>query len=661
MQFGGVTGVGKSKMAIVSTRDLHNKTKELEVLWGEYVSGRSSNSDKLRHLILDSWERCLQHGVNPNQKQTKVSIPESILKDRIEQSRLIHAAKPILDELALQTHVTGYLLTLCDRDGTILYLNGDKQVIRQGEQMNFVPGANWSEKAAGTNAIGTSIAARMPVQVFSAEHFCEGCHPWTCSSAPILDPVTKEVLGALDVTGLWYEAQPHSLGLVMSGTFSIQQRLLNDQLQTKLYLFKGFDEAVNRWPNMPIVILNRVLQPVKFNEIFLRKKQDTWTEVQQSSAWNSLLGRLNNDVDRQSNFEIEIPFLGQKIYLEPICTPTEIAGYVLLLLPLKESGSQPKPVWGDMILQSQKMSELLDKCSKITDVNVPIFLSGESGTGKEKMARGIHMNSKRRNHPFVAVNCGAIPAELMASEMFGYEAGTFTGGKSGGKKGKFEEAHGGTLFLDEIGEMPLDLQVHLLRVLQEKEVVRLGSSKPIPVDVRIITATHKNLEKMVVEGTFRADLFFRIHVVSFSLPPLRERKEDISLLAYSFLRDYGQKYGKPFLSFARETLDFFQSYHWPGNIREMQNMIEHGVLFCDEDTIRLLHLPAVPAEATARKLEITKELDVIHHLTPLEFEEKKLLHHLLKIKEGNLSAIARECKMARSTLYRKLKKYNLGV
>lgn len=646
--------MGISQMAIVSTKDLHMKTKELVNVWEEYVLGKNVNTPKLRNLIYDSWQRCLQHGVNPNQKQTEIVMTDDQLKEKIQQCQLIDAAKPILDQLAFQSNATGYLLTLCDKDGTIIYLNGNKQVLREGEKMNFVLGADWSEKTAGTNAIGTSIVSQKPVQVFSAEHFCEGCHPWTCSSSPIIHPITKEVLGALDLTGIWHEAQPHTLGLVISGAYSIQQRLLNNHLEIHLHMLKYYEEAVSRHPNTPMFILNRGLQMIKANNLILSQwDKDFWNQIQKTKEWNSLLQHLRNGSEGVSSYEIEVPSLPWKIYMEPIFTPNELAGFLVLLLPKTEKNNSLPPILlGNMIAQSQKMKEILYKCSKVTNVNVPIFINGESGTGKERIARTIHENSNRKNHPFIAINCGAIPADLMASEMFGYEAGTFTGGKKDGKKGKFEEAHGGTLFLDEIGEMPLDLQVHLLRVLQEKEVVRLGSSKPIPVDVRIITATHKNLEKLVEEGKFREDLFFRIHVVSLSLPPLRERKEDILLLAHSFLKDYSDKYGKSNLFFARETLDFFQSYHWPGNIREMQNLIQHCVLFCDEETIRLSHLPTFSSNYTATRKD---------QLTPLELEEKKMLLRFLKDKKGNLSAIARECKMARSTLYRKLKKYNLSM
>ena len=201
----------------------------------------------------------------------------------------------------------------------------------------------------------------------------------------------------------------------------------------------------------------------------------------------------------------------------------------------------------------------LHKCHKASLANVPILLLGESGTGKEKIAQSIHQSSQRANKPFLAINCGAMQKELIGSELFGYESGTFTGASKNGKKGKFEEANGGTLFLDEIGEMPLDLQVHLLRVLQEKEITRLGASQPIPVNVRILAATNKNLYELCKKGLFREDLFFRLNVVTVQIPPLRERKEDIPLLTDYFINLFVEKYERNPLALSEDTLAYFRN------------------------------------------------------------------------------------------------------
>jgi transcriptional regulator with PAS, ATPase and Fis domain len=353
----------------------------------------------------------------------------------------------------------------------------------------------------------------------------------------------------------------------------------------------------------------------------------------------------------------------QLIAIEPIHYFGSIAGYIIIFKEKKlEISAAPRqkeparPPWHDMIGASISFISAINKCYKAAPSNVPILLMGESGTGKEKIAKSIHRSSQRADRPFLAINCGAIPKELIGSELFGYEKGAFTGASKDGKKGKFEEANGGTLFLDEIGEMPLDLQVHLLRVLQEKEITRLGSSKPIPVNVRIIAATNKNLFDLCKKGLFREDLLFRLNVVTVNIPPLRDRENDVFLVADYFLRQFSQKYNKENLRFSEETLNFFRGYAWPGNIRELQNVLEHAVLFCESQEIGLEDLPSYlfngKMERTGTNLQVG--------LSPIDEEERKVLVRLLQETGWNLSAVAKKLNIARSTLYRKLKKYNLN-
>lgn len=307
--------------------------------------------------------------------------------------------------------------------------------------------------------------------------------------------------------------------------------------------------------------------------------------------------------------------------------------------------------WKEMIGHSPAFLNALTKCYKASFSNVPILLLGESGTGKEKIAQLIHQSSRRSAKPFIAINCGAIQKELIGSELFGYEGGTFTGGARDGKKGKFEEADGGTLFLDEIGEMPLDLQVHLLRVLQEKEITRLGSSRPMSIDVRILAATNKNLYDMCKKGLFREDLLFRLNVVAINVPPLRERKEDLEPLSQFFLKMFAKKYEKNTLALSEETRAFLIDYHWPGNIRELQNVLEHAAIFSESSFIELKDFPSYLFESSERKRQ--KDLPIV------DTAEKKILLRLLEETNWNLSAVAKKMQIARTTLYRKLKKYQL--
>lgn len=654
-----------SHMAILSTRKLENKMKALTQAWENFISGHFSQ-DHMRNTILGSWKRCQEFGVNPKQKQTTLSLSDDEMIDLLQTSHLYSAAKPIIDKLADQIVETGYLITLSDNKGRIIYLQGAKRIRREGELMNFVPGADWSEHAAGTNAIGTSIATRMPVQIFSAEHFCQGCHPWICSSAPIIDPLTDQVVGALDLTGLWYEAQPHTLGLVTSSALFIQQRFAQSHREREKYLLERFHQASVRWPQDTIVLLDTRCKVLKRNRGYFQHWNLDKPEWLHAPEWKPLTYELNSPSPQNvPPNEIDLDQLHTRAYIERIILGEQLIGFLIVLqhhdarrqLPAIPAATQPPHGWQEILGESPEIRKVIEKCRMISDVNVTLLLTGESGTGKEKVARAVHKSSSRSKQPFVAINCGAIPKDLIASDLFGYEPGTFTGGTPKGKKGKFEEADGGTMFLDEIGEMPLDLQVHLLRVLQEKEVVRLGSSKPIPVDVRIIAATNRDLKEMVAEGKFRSDLYYRLNTVSIHLPSLRERKEDIPLLAGHFLEVFSRKYTKPVRSFNCETLSFLRHYHWPGNIRELQNVIEHAVLFTDSAEIVIEDLP--PFLLSQLQHGDGEAPPAMTTLSPMEQEEKKILENLLLTHKGNLSVIARECKIARTTLYRKLRKYQL--
>src|SRR5215831_4395449 len=254
------------------------------------------------------------------------------------------------------------------------------------------------------------------------------------------------------------------------------------------------------------------------------------------------------------------------------------------LVPGLESGRY------GIIGQSPSLLELYTLLDRVADTPTTVLVTGESGTGKELVARAVHENSSRRDKPFIKVNCAAIPRDLMESELFGYERGAFTGAV-GSKPGRFELANGGTLFLDEIGEVPVEMQVKLLRALQESEFERVGGIKTIHVDVRLVAATNRDLKKLIAAGAFREDVFYRLNVVPIALPPLRERGSDIPLLVDHFLAKFNERLKKHVSGVEPEALDVLCAYAWPGNIRELENVIERAVLFCDAGKLRLLDLP----------------------------------------------------------------------
>lgn len=300
------------------------------------------------------------------------------------------------------------------------------------------------------------------------------------------------------------------------------------------------------------------------------------------------------------------------------------------------------------------VKENAEKAAKTTST---VLIQGESGTGKELFARAIHFHSNRSKGPFIPINCAAIPEQLLESELFGYEEGSFTGSKRGGKTGKFELANKGTLFLDEIGDMPIHLQTKLLRVLQEYMIEKIGGKDPIPIDVRIIAATHQNLEQKVLEGAFREDLFYRLNVIPLNIPPLRARKEDIIILVKELLDKCNRKLEKHITDIDRDVLEIFMNYQWPGNVRELENTVEYAVNMCTGDVIKERDLPnrfrqvdIPPVAMKAESIMTIKELEIR--------EIKKALHYYGNTKQA-ISKAAQALGMSRATLYRKIKEYHL--
>lgn len=315
----------------------------------------------------------------------------------------------------------------------------------------------------------------------------------------------------------------------------------------------------------------------------------------------------------------------------------------------------------DIIGQSQGIQEAIELARLSAQSSSNVLLQGESGTGKEIFAQAIHNQSNRAGAPFIPLNCGAIPRELIGSELFGYEEGAFTGARKGGKPGKFELAAGGTLFLDEIGDMPLEQQAVLLRVIQEKRMTRIGGLKMIPVDVRLICATHKNLLEKVQKGTFRQDLYYRLNVMSITIPPLRERQKDIPMLFSHFLdklcKDRGSR-----LEVDRVLMHYLMTYPWPGNVRELQNVVERAANLAINGLVGINQLPPeiiqphIHMDGPPQTLRPVSRAD---RKKKREKREKQQLMHLLDIFEGNVSKVARELQVARKTVYNRMQRYNI--
>lgn len=309
---------------------------------------------------------------------------------------------------------------------------------------------------------------------------------------------------------------------------------------------------------------------------------------------------------------------------------------------------------------------MIEKAAIVAETDVPVLIRGENGSGKELVAKFIHQRSSRADKPFITVNCAAIPENLIESELFGYEGGSFTGAKTGGKMGKFEMADGGTLFLDEIGDMPLNMQTKLLRAIQENEIEKIGRERNVSVDVRIISATNQPLEKMMENKAFRNDLYYRINTVSIQVPPLRDRKHDIAILVDHFLRHFNTKYGKS-VYFAEDVISFFYRYQWPGNVRELKNFIERSVIMCQNGVVKNINLEGYMDSGNDKELS-THETKVPGKEN--QYVEKTLKEHIKRAEKSfieetlaaclnNKTAAMQSLGLSRRTFYRKLNEHGL--
>lgn len=376
---------------------------------------------------------------------------------------------------------------------------------------------------------------------------------------------------------------------------------------------------------------------------------------------------LNNSYNENKEFEYLIKRNRCRgIYnIKPIKINDKITGYIITLSKMKEIikvvndvvGINSVTTFDDIIGESKEINSVKSYAKRISFGSSTVLIQGESGTGKELFARAIHFNSDRINNPFIPINCSAVPENLIESELFGYEEGAFTGAKKGGKIGKFELAHKGTIFLDEIGDMPIHMQTKLLRVIQEGVVSRVGGNSLIPIDVRIIAASNKDLEEAVRDGAFREDLYYRLNVIPIHLPPLRERLDDISILSNRFLQSFNSKLNRDIQGFSDDVLSLFMDYHWPGNVRELENVIEYSVNMSSHQIIMLDDLPKKLKDIPYNQEEATSSK--VYQLCELERREIIKALKLFGNNKAGIERAAQELGISRATIYRKMKLYSI--
>ncbi|MCY6372057.1 sigma-54-dependent Fis family transcriptional regulator [Clostridium ganghwense] len=659
----------------MTVKRLLNKNEEIINKWKLFVKEGILNKQGIRDVIYESWKRSKECGINPFVEEFSVRLEKHELDKRYKQfAPLLDMAKPFMDSLYKLVKDTDFIIRLTDRDGYVLAHIGEEKLINMYSSLGLYDGYNVTEEASGTNAIGIALITGKPIQVLGGEHYIQQHHKLTSSACPIKDK-NEQILGVLSITGNYELVHPHTLGMVIAAAEAIEREIKLEERNKELKLTnerfyeitESISEGIIKVDNKGcIVSINRFAKKLlSFKEKDVIGKN--FKHILSSDNTASIIRGISNCRKYE---EEEIYFktrTGRKktciTNVTPIKVDKRLEGVVITFREVKMVhsminkivGANAKFTFNDILGNSESIKKAIKLASISAKSNTTILLQGESGTGKEMFAQSIHNESDRRDYPFVFLNCGAIPRELVSSELFGYIEGAFTGAKRGGHPGKFELADGGTIFLDEIGDMPLDAQVSLLRVLEDRKVVRVGGHDVIPIDVRVIAATNKDLSREVEIGNFRSDLFYRINVMTINTPSLRERKDDIRIFIDYFLEKFSKNTGKNIKGISQRFYQGMINYNWPGNVRELQNVMQTVINVAENNTV-LTHknLPRY-----IRPKEMIDDINFKNELLTLEEVEKNTIVKTIQGLNGNIAAAAKILGIGRSTMYRKMKKYNI--
>jgi transcriptional regulator of acetoin/glycerol metabolism len=625
--------------------------------------------------ITQSWIRCLdEYRLDPGTCAEPEVVPAAELQERQELLADVQAvAKVEMANLYQQLAGSGYAIMLTDREGVLLNYFGDPAFTHAASKTGLMPGAVWSERAQGTNGMGTCLFERRPVTVHQEEHYLSRNIGLSCAAAPIFDH-EGELVGVLDASGESRLAQQHTLALVSMSVQMIENRVFLHQFRHDYILrFHNRPEFVGTLSEGAIAlsVTGKVLAATRC-ALFQLGVNDRTTIIGRdiTELFNITFSGLIDSSARKAFhpvpiFEIRNGARFFAVAYQPVSSAGLRQSSRFGLLPgisANESTATPpdtaldKLQFGDPV-----MAVNVEKAKRVLERKVSIMLLGETGTGKEMFARAIHASGSRASRPFVAINCASIPESLIESELFGYRSGAFTGASKDGQRGKLLQANSGTLFLDEIGDMPVALQARLLRVLEEREVVPLGSETPIKLDIRLISATHCDVEKKIGLGEFREDLYYRLQGVTLTLPPLRERADRYALIRH-LAAEESEEDGPVELDAG--LLSLLDRQRWPGNVRQLRHLLRSMIALRETD---LLTERDLPAEYCTR----TKDPAPCSHVEPeagagagaslntLESAERRALLQVLQCHDWNLSGVARELDISRNTLYRKLQRLNI--
>jgi transcriptional regulator of acetoin/glycerol metabolism len=644
-----------------SARERLERRLVVQKVWERYVKD-AIEPQGLRPDVMESWRRSRDVGISPELPAPRHAIGPDELEARREVDIVYRLARPILDDFA--AGLADHGLVYVDARGNMLSIDGDDAVVDALREIQFMPGVSWTEASAGTNGPGTALATRRPVEILSAEHFVEAWHGWGCSAAPVILPGEEGPLAIIDVTGRWEVHSRQALHVAKAVASVIRERIVAARAVRAEVVRHAF--RADRQSGEALLAVDTLGRVIALNDTANRR--GTIALGPMPAALRAALDRGIFSIAAPRSDEVPVELAeGTFAVAAPVRFGDTPVGAILRVVEPAQRHRRPPAAprafpsgrvdFEALRGTSTALRAAVELARTAARTALPVVLTGESGTGKELFARAIHAVSPRREGPFVAVNCGAIPEALIEAELFGYQDGAFTGARRGGAPGRFEDAHSGTLLLDEVSALSPQAQAALLRVLQEREVVRVGGGQALAVDVRIVAATNRPLAEEVRAGRFRHDLYYRLNVLPIGVPPLRERDEDIVLLAGVFLAEAAVEVARPGLRLAPDASAALRRHQWPGNVRELRNVMLRAAATAPESVV------------TARDLAMEGQLDLATEprasgeaatLRGAKAESERLqLLDALTACDWNVVQAAKRLDVSRMTLYRLMKKHGI--
>ncbi|MDY6797045.1 MAG: sigma 54-interacting transcriptional regulator [Actinomycetota bacterium] len=670
---GGEISEGESR--IISSRGTQ---EQILTAWEKFLETGELEIGVVSEAVASSWKRSKLLNVDPYMKKIKHKVSSEERDERFKKSRiLLEVAQPFLADLYKSIREMEVALILADKKGFVLDTLAEGIIKEEMEVFGLVPGQYINEETMGTAAPSLALQGRKPVRVVANEHWCKSAKICTCAAAPIFKQ-EGNMVGVLDITSRYdiAEEHPHTYGLVLAAAKAVETQLRLRLALDELYVSHEYLNAAVQSMSDGLIILDGGLNIVQINNLACRLTGlDTGKRLDKSITDAGVLEKIRALTSSRSGFcGLETvcsnpKSTDQRILLdaEPILdVEGHWRGVVLILRELKRVRKLAQRIYGDhavyifedLIGEDPEFRMCVETLKLASQSESPIVITGESGTGKEMFAQAVHNHSHRRDGPFIPLNCAAIPRDLLESELFGYDEGAFTGAKRGGNPGKFELADGGTIFLDEIDSMPLYMQAKLLRVIEEKRVLRLGGKAFIPVDVRIIAASCRDLEKRIHQGGFRDDLYYRINVVGVNIPPLRERCGDIPVLAEHFMKKSAKSPSEMGRFLKPDILDTLRAYEWPGNVRELSNWVERLLTIGDRGE------PSHEIKASKRpKQDMSTQALGSENMNSIRIDEVEalLIKEAIVRNKGMISRAACDLGISSATVYRRIAKYGIDL